>query len=514
MSALERSLSWLERLSERANPILVKETRQALKSRQFVVTFMLVLAVSWFIFAIGLLTGGTALEYGAVGDDFFEWFYWTLAIAVMLVVPFTAQRSLLAERDQATYDLLSITTLTPRQIIWGKLLSALVQALIFYSAIAPFIAFTSLLQGFDFVFVASKLILTLLLSLFVTMAAIASSTAVRQRQWQAFATIGGLAAISWVSSMLLAGLDSFLRYFDPTDIEQWGGLIFALVMGSSYFVLFQKIATAQLTFESDDRSSGIRIICSVQFFLVWIGLLVLAWLGSSAALDEDVIIMAIILSALHLAVVGLFVSTEESFLSRRVRRNLPTRRLRRLLHVPFLQGGARGYFYVLLHVAVFALLSTVMSVTFISTSDWSPAVPLAISAYLVIYLGLATALSRGLQRLSSDIKPGHTRVLMTILLAIACIAPYIPLLWMSQFRYSYSVLQIPEPISTCAHLAEMGDSSLIVLPLLLIGSALMLLFNLKALKNGVAEVVFAEVPSGKLLESPPVPELVAEAATE
>ena len=58
---------------------------------------------------MGVFGGGSALEYGAVGSTFFESFYWILAIAVMIVVPFGAQRSLLAERDQATYDLLSIT---------------------------------------------------------------------------------------------------------------------------------------------------------------------------------------------------------------------------------------------------------------------------------------------------------------------------------------------------------------------------------------------------------------------
>jgi hypothetical protein len=514
MSTLEQSLSWLERVADRANPILVKETRQALKSRQFVVTFMLMLGVSWFIFAIGLLTGGSALEYGAVGDDFFWLLYWPLAIAVMIIVPFAAQRSLLAERDQATYDLLSITTLTPRQIVWGKLLSALVQSLIFYSAIAPYIAFTSLLQGFDFVFVASKLILTLLLSLFVTMAAIASSTTVKQRQWQAFATIGGLGAIIWMSSTLMAGLDAFLQNYDPTDIEQLGGLIFAIVMGASYFLLFQKIATAQLTFESDDRSSGIRIVCSVQFFLVWVGLLVLAWLSGGGSLDEDVIITAIILSALHLAIVGLFITTEDSFLSRRVRRNLPAGRLRRLIHAPFLQGASRGYLYVVLHVGVFALLSVGATLTYVSYTDWSPGVPLAISAYLIIYLGIATALARGLQRLSSDIRPGHTRVLLIILLAIACIAPYIPLLWLNQFRYSYSVLQITEPISTCAHIADAGEFSGVVLILLAAASGLVVLLNLRAIKSGITDVVLAEAPPRKLPANAPLPEPVVEAAAE
>ena len=39
--------SLLDRASDRLNPILVKEARQAMKSRQFVITFALVLAGAW-----------------------------------------------------------------------------------------------------------------------------------------------------------------------------------------------------------------------------------------------------------------------------------------------------------------------------------------------------------------------------------------------------------------------------------------------------------------------------------
>lgn len=493
MSTWERSLTWLEAAADWANPILVKETRQSLKSRQFVVTFMLMLAISWFLFVMGVFGGGSALEYGAVGSTFFEWFYWILSIAVMIVVPYGAQRSLLAERDQATYDLLSITALTPKQIVWGKLLSALVQVLIFYSAIAPFIAFTSLLQGFDFVFVASKLILTLLLSLFMTMLAIASSTAVKHRQVQAFATIGGLIAIVWISTSMLGGLDVVLRNFDPTNSEAWAGLIFAIVIGASYFVLFQKIATAQLTFESDDRSSGIRIVCSAQFFLLWIGLLTFGWWVGGSSLDEDYVIMAVIFSAIHLAVVGLFVSTEESFLSRRVRRELPTGRFRRLLHVPFLQGGARGYLYTLLHVGLFALFGFWTTAMYVTTRDFSVGVPLAISAYLVIYIGLACALGRALNRLSSDIKPGHTRVLTVILVAIGCVAPHLRLLWTNHFGYSYSIVQITDPFSTIVEVGENTYSAAPIAMILGVGVILVLMLNMRAIKQGIAEVVAADV---------------------
>jgi ABC-type Na+ efflux pump permease subunit len=59
---------------------------------------------------------------------------------VLVLIPFGCYRSLLAEREQTTFELLSITSLSPRQVIWGKLLSAGLQMFIFYSAIAPFVA--------------------------------------------------------------------------------------------------------------------------------------------------------------------------------------------------------------------------------------------------------------------------------------------------------------------------------------------------------------------------------------
>ena len=139
----------LIRLADFANPILVKETRQALKSRQFVATFMLLLVASWIVSSFLLLNAGDQLEYRAVGGLFFSAYYLVLAFAVLAIVPFTAFRSLQAERELNTYDLLSITAMSPRQMVWGKLLSAVVQSLIYYSAITPFIAFSSLLQGFD-----------------------------------------------------------------------------------------------------------------------------------------------------------------------------------------------------------------------------------------------------------------------------------------------------------------------------------------------------------------------------
>ncbi len=494
MSHFERSIDLLETVGDRANPILVKETRQSLKSRQFVVTFMLLLAASWFIFTLGVMLGGDAIEFGAIGNEFFWFFYVILAFAVLVLVPFSAYRSLLAEKDQTTYDLLSITTLSPRQIVWGKLLSALVQVLIFYSAIAPFIAFTSLLQGFDFVMVGFMLIATLLLSMLSVMIAIASSAMTKQRQYQAFTSLLMLGLLIIQTMFLLSIVGSFVGTFSLVDREAWWTLAFGTVVVASYFLLFQKVATAHLTFESDDRTSGIRLVFSGQFLLLWGGIMVMTWLAPATfRLDESLLIPAIVVSFIHWGAVGIFAVTEDPYLSRRVRRNLPQNRLRRLLFAPFLQGGHRGYVYILLHLAILTTICVVTVPMLGGSSNWSLDVPLAMTCYLVIDLGIACALARWCLGLSSDIRAGHVRVLTMILLAIGCLLPYAPLLWKPWFDQSYNLSMLLNPFATFYHLSDDGSYAPVIIPVLGIGAVLAVVVNLRAIKQGIAEIVDADV---------------------
>ena len=81
-------LPLVERISDWFNPILVKETRQALKSRQFVATFLLMLLASWLIAVLGVVLMSPGLEHADRGGLFFMMFYIVLAFAVFLVVPF------------------------------------------------------------------------------------------------------------------------------------------------------------------------------------------------------------------------------------------------------------------------------------------------------------------------------------------------------------------------------------------------------------------------------------------
>src|SRR3954471_8656788 len=117
----------LDRLGDRLNPILVKEARQAMKSRQFVVTFSLLLLCGWLWTALFVLTGLPAIYYAPVGPGILAGYYAVLSVPLLIVVPYAACRSLAGEWEDGTFELLSITTLSARQIIAGKLASAVLQ---------------------------------------------------------------------------------------------------------------------------------------------------------------------------------------------------------------------------------------------------------------------------------------------------------------------------------------------------------------------------------------------------
>ena len=142
---IERWISWL---ADHSSPVLVKEVRQALKSRSFLLTYMLLLftALIWSVMGMAItLTEG----YGDAGGMMLVGYLWILGFPLVIVVPLTAYRSLCREFEEDTLHLVSITTMSPRKLIIGKLVSALAQMVIYLSALAPCIAFTWLLRGLD-----------------------------------------------------------------------------------------------------------------------------------------------------------------------------------------------------------------------------------------------------------------------------------------------------------------------------------------------------------------------------
>lgn len=507
-------IGWLTRLADFANPILVKETRQALKSRQFVATFMLLLVASWIVSSFLLLNAGDQLEFRAVGRTFFFGYYMVLALAVLAIVPFNAFRSLQAERELNTYDLLSITAMSPRQTVWGKLLSAVVQCFLYYSAITPFIAFSSLLQGFDLFQVLFLLFITQAQSILGSMIALMLSSFARTRQWTGLLAVLLLGSLFWLTTANIFGLSQFvLRETIPFDnVGVWIAFGVIATAAVSYFFLFLQIATAQLTFESDNRSTGIRVTCTIQLILLWaitFGLWIFrAQLSLPPRAIEFIFEVLPNLALGHVALTGLVFATEGDFLSRRVRRTIPRNFLLKGISVPFWPGGSRGLLYLLLHLAFTLVAMIALTGLRSSPADvtwWKFAGDIAgdeanswpynwktaslVACYCVICIGLIAFLSRTVLSLTALIRPAHMRVVGLLFILASGLFPFIlraldviPANSFSYFDFTNPILLIE---AVLRGRTDFGNALL----MLAIGAGFVLLLNARALVVGIIDIL-------------------------
>ncbi|MGQ0633169.1 MAG: hypothetical protein ACT4QC_01050 [Planctomycetaceae bacterium] len=514
MSATDVPLTLPDRASDWLNPILVKETRQALKSRQFVATFLLMLLASWMISVWGIVLAGPGAEFRAIGGSFFFAYYVVLATAVFIVVPISAFRSLLAERDLHTWEVLSITTLKPRQIVWGKLASAVLQIFIYYSAITPFIAFANLLKGVDVPTIAFVLIASLLASLVLSLAAITAGTFGVQKYWQMFLTLGVLAGLVTSVTSAISMVAYGLQFGFPfEDSEFWWVVAAVAVYAVAYCALLLQVAVAQLTFDADNRSTGVRAAASAIF---WMTLVVLSlWLALNGSWgvptlpigDIDEMLQAVaVLGAVHLAVIGLFAVTEPDALSRRVRREIQNLGALRLLAVPLLPGGSRGFLYVLIHISALSAFVFAASVWFARGSETTWRFAAALWCYLVIYLGLGSAASRLLRSVSGNFRPPHARVAMVLLVVVGTIVPqllhFFDAVYNTAIARNREVLFVTDPLSTLYWLVERrqiaveGHQNANLVTFILAGAAILsLALNARALVAGVLDVTRPYVPA-------------------
>jgi hypothetical protein len=329
------------------------------------------------------------------------------------------------------------------------------------------------------------------------MIALMLSTLSANRQWQAFNTIGMLVLLVWqLIFVFFLGPIMMSNPIPFEDEEFWWSVGCTLTGVATYFLLFQKVAISRLTFESDNRSSGIRVICSVQFVLAWVGLLAIGMYFGSTYVEDVAVGSLMGVAAVHCFMVGLFASTETDFLSRRIRRSMPKSAALRLLIAPFMPGGSRGFVYLLLHLAVIFAIGRfdLWGPTFGYTATWEPWLTywgIALPCYIIAYIGFGSAVGRWGRKITPEIRPAHARVLVVLLGAMAMIAPYLPYAFgLVDYRYGYSLMYMNNPFTTLNMLANGPSSSAdAVIHMLVAVAFLAVLINVRSSWTGIMELV-------------------------
>lgn len=443
--------AWLRRLDDVTirvgdwlNPILVKEARQALKSRQFLITFSLLLVAAWGWTATAILMLMPRIYYVPSGQTLLIGYYLVLAVPMLLVVPLAAHRSLAAEVDDGTLDLLSVTSLSAMQIITGKLASAALQMMLYFVALFPCVAFSYVLRGVDLPSIVGMLGLTIAVGILLTVFGLFLAALPKSRAGQ-LGMLVGMLIIEMIAQYAVAMLAIEIiqgGFFGEIDVRFIANTVIIIGITATAALVLLRAAAAELSPPSENRSTPIRKA------LIWHQSAVVCWLIyyllEPRSSNMGLVIAICYMSVFWTLVGGLMVS-ESSILTPRVRREMPATFLERAWSTWMTPGPATGLVYAVLSYFTFCV--TVLLVTVLAPNNvaiaggimvavpFADPVPLMMTfgGYMMLILTL-TRLMMALIRKRTPTQPAVGLAVMVIVGGFLAVTPYSLALWWNEFR--------------------------------------------------------------------------------
>ena len=357
-SALDRFTDFF---SDQLSPILIKETRQSLKSRQFFWTFFVLLLSVVLWTTIGLSNHDASIEFGTTGASLLVGYWVILGIPLAIIIPSGAYRSLSREFEDGTIQLVSVTTMNAWQIIAGKLGSAMLQMLVYVSVFAPCIAFTYLLRGLSIPQIFLGMLFIVVGCFGLTCVSLFFAGANRSRLFGVGTSILLILfqILVWITWCSVAGAIAYGEF--AVIVREEGAFISfsAIAFMLSTGMLMFAGASSLISFEADNRSTLVRVMMLLQQFLI---IAFCACSILSLGDFEGVFIMSMF-TAHYWFLMGLVLVGEPEQLSARVKRSIPKSYLGRAVTAFFLPGSGRGLLFAVcnmwLCIAIFTIIHLV-----------------------------------------------------------------------------------------------------------------------------------------------------------
>jgi ABC-type transport system involved in cytochrome c biogenesis permease component len=394
---LIRTSNWL-------NPILVKETRQALKSKQFSWTFTLLIffTIAWTLIAV--MSSIPNVYYDSDGATFLSGYLIILMLPSMIVIPQTTFRSMASELEDGTFETLSLSMLTPAQVVYGKLSVAALQLVLYMSILAPCIALTYLLQRVTLEAIAALLLINVLVSMFLCTTSIFLSTIGRSRTMQILFSVLMVLMQFFAILMMFPFLGASLS-LQSLGYEGWTGIGCTSLALLGYGWLEMRCAASAIDLASANRSTPVRIaVFVVGMTIAMVGVAAMLINNITPASNEfpTMVLIVATLCWIHWGIAGAWMMGESGIITHRARRSLPDSFFGRLLFTWFNPGAGPGYLLVLLGflgpwIGFFALMNLFAagfprSWVLPSALNGSLVYIGALAAYLALYLGIVRLL--------------------------------------------------------------------------------------------------------------------------
>ncbi len=448
-----------ESISAWLNPILIKEARQSLKSKQFLITFFLLLAASCLWTIMGIVFNAPDVYYIPTGSNLLMGYYLILAVPMLGMVPLAAHRSLAAEIDDDTFEMLILTRLSSTGIVMGKLNSAMLQMLVYFAAIVPCLAFTYLLRGVTLQTIGMVIVVTFFTAILVTSFSLMLATLAFSRAGQTIALLITLVVIvgsGFFCTMLCAEGFIFSRGYTKLA-DQYLGISSFVLVGVSFVVIFIQAAAARIAPVTENRSTGLRRTMFAQQ-LVWIGVMIALCLWSK---ELEIANVAGAFLTGYWLVMGSLMLCESPELSPRVQRDLPSTFAGRALLTWFNPGPATGYVFAVATGVVGLLGMGVFGVVVSVDGGRAPRTnPLIFSGvasgYLMLFMSITRMIAEPIMKRTGRIIPVALGSLFGVLILALFTPSIFKVLTTGTMGYGYQTIDV---INWGYTLGEMIDGS-------------------------------------------------------
>ena len=453
-------MTFLERFDFALNPIAVKELRQAVRGR-FIVS-VLVLSLLAQALALGGIMIGRQLDLSDMvsGPRSFVMLFTVLVTACLLFVPIYSGARMAIERSDTNVDLIFITTIKPRTIIAGKMQAVLVIVALVFSASLPFLVFSYVLRGIDFISILVLLAAAyLVIATQAVIALFVGCLPVTKPFKGLLALVMLLVTLMVYGPMLAVMTESILRTgVALTTWDFWSAALAITVSFLGFDAILIVLSTAMIAPPAANRALAIRTLFSV----LWAITFGTALWAAIEANSLDILTAWAVAQCVFITLVMLSAIGEREEWGPRIARTIPERPLRRAVAFLFFSGAAGGILWTLLFfgltlLAFYEAAWVLPSATLRNHRDVLTS--LAESVLCIVgYTMTALLIRRTL--LANRVQPRMTWTLALLLLVLLAVVP--PIVFFAMFaetdtfltNFMYATIANPFPMLGSARTAD------------------------------------------------------------
>jgi hypothetical protein len=458
-----RVLGWLDDQSDWLSPLVVKEVRQVVRGREFSLSFGASLVAG---LAVAFLGATDAVAGGTAGRWTFVALMACLAFLGLAVVPLGAFNALRRERIEQTFDLITLTALSSRRVVVGKLMAQAVRLTTLFAAMAPFVAMSFLLGGIDFVTIAISLVVLFMASIWVCALCVFLSALVRSRALSSVIFVGVGIAVLFAVGVAGSAFRALTMgvFFGPsggpslTTSQIFWTLSIVTTAWLVTLINLLLLAVNRLSLPTEDSVTSLRLGCLAQLLLTagWALTFVFEPLATAKAAGY----VLAVLGGLHLTMLAVFAVTESPTVPRRALLRMKSSSLEGWVVRVFGPGGGRGPGSLILQLAILVVVLTPFP---IDADDRRLA--LASYGYLCFFVAGPTLAFRAF--LPKYATPLRLRVAILVAVAVATALPdllYYLILQPEVLDLRYSFRHLMSPFQTLANWRIVENSGWVSFP--------------------------------------------------